>query len=272
MQGYTHYSERPAPTGYPSGGTPYPGYGAAAPAAAPVRTAPNTHIKPTTPEEQRAFLRGYDFFVLIDSSGSMKFDVERGCGESRWETVKEYLQFIVKEAVEFDPDGVEVCFFGTRVKWIKKPVESSESVNAAFNEIKKPRGSTNLTDALDETFKRHIDRKKSNPNQKSIILVITDGAANDPTKVESKVRGMTRKLDATKIFDCRNSTGETIKTTLEMGIRFFQVGDDEEAKDFLENLDENLKGAKADIVDTGDIEELTGSDGVRQALVNAIWE
>ena len=105
------------------------------------------HTKPVTPEEQRAFLTGYDFFVLIDKSGTMKYKIEEGCDETRIEIVKEHLKTIVNEAVKYDPDAIE----------------------------------------------------------------------------------------------------------------------------FLEHIDNLIKGATCDIVDTGDIEELSGSEGARQALVDAIW-
>jgi len=239
--------------------------------------------RPDTPETKAAFLKKYDFFVLIDRSGSMNDPVEEGVDESRWEIVKEHLKVIVATAAEYDPDGVEVCFFDTNVVWIKGKVECASQVDDIFNKKAPRRGVANLADALQETFTRHFERKsirrKAGENQKSIVIVITDGIPNNGrSKTQGKADVNKAIVDATDRLSKRHmfrykdpDTKKWVKTTTELGIRFFQVGDDKEATRYLKNLDDNLRAAKADIVDTGDIEELTGVDSVRNAFVDAIF-
>ncbi|NGX58755.1 MAG: hypothetical protein K940chlam3_01663 [Chlamydiae bacterium] len=238
--------------------------------------------RPDSPEKQETFLKKYDFFVLIDRSGSMKSPIEEGEKDTRWETVKEYLKVIVSTAVEYDPDGVEVCFFDTRVEWIDRNVESASQVDEIFNGIG-PRGVTNLADALNQTFTRHFDRKairhKEKEKQKSIVIVITDGipfdgSSNERAKsnVNKAIVDATNRLSKRHMFRFKDrDTKKWVRTTTELGIRFFQVGDDKKATKYLKELDDDLSAAKADIVDTGDIEELTGADGVRNAFIDAIF-
>ncbi len=234
--------------------------------------------RPDYPEKQEAILKQYNFFVLIDRSGSMRLPVEEGCDEPRWEIVKEYFKFIVFEAIELTREGVEVCFFDTKVEWIDRKVECARQVDRIFRDNFPRHGVTNLADALQETFTRHFERKsnrrKEGRKQKSIVIVITDGIPNDGTsekmakdKVNQAIIDATNRLSKKHMF-----RQEDFVSTTELGIRFFQVGYDRAAKEYLNKLSYNFKEAKVNIISTGNIEDLTGSYGVRDAFVQAIWK
>lgn len=141
--------------------------------------------KPVGKDAQINYLSGVDCFVLIDRSTSMKW--KHSNGEIPWDTVQEYLKHIVNATIEYDKDGVEVAFFGSEVKWMDKNVESAREVTDIFRKYK-PNGATNLSDALSQTFKMHFDRKKRDLNQRSLVVVITDGAPSHPNKVIHTLR------------------------------------------------------------------------------------
>jgi DUF2075 family protein len=233
-------------------------------------SAPAVESKPETDEQIKAFLQGYDFFILIDKSSSMKWDVSEGCGVSRWNETRECLKRIASESANYDPNGVDVCFFGAHTEWHEN-IESAKKVDMLFNKIT-PRGSTNLTEALEETFEKHIKKRSKDPNQKSIVLVITDGCSDDEDATAKAIKEFTKSgLDKSRFFEYVDSLGEITNKTKEFGIRFFQVGEDEEATEFLKSLDTKLR-TKVDIVATGNIDELQSTSSIRKAFLQAIYD
>jgi uncharacterized protein YegL len=249
----------------------------------------HTHKTPTTTlerpkgeENQLTFLKEYDFFVLIDRSGSMRTVEDPKEKITRWDIVKEQLNVVVKQAAKLDENGIDVCFFSTDTEWHEN-IESEKKVNKLFNETG-PSGWTNLAKAMNEVFEKHFDRSKAKAKdgitQKSIVIVITDGIPNDGIdEVESQKQVIKSIVSATKKLSRKNffpwidpDTKKTCKKTTEIGIRFFQVGNDPKATEYLQKLDDELSEAKADIVDTGNIEELSSSASVREALINAIFD
>ncbi len=234
----------------------------------------NEHLHPNTDAEKKAFLKKYDFFVLIDRSLSMNFELTRGNG---WSVARQSLSLIVKEAIKYDKDGIDLCFFGSEIQWIKKKIESEHQVNKIFDKIE-PKGDTNLEAALKATFDTHFKRKEAKNKgkkepQQSIILVITDGEPDNKEKVKQAIIDCTKKISREAIFQYgKKSSVQKKNKTLEIGIRFFQVGKDKKAKEFLKNLHDDLIGAYADIVSTGLIKALKKKNGVRESFINAIFD
>ena len=81
------------------------------------------------------------------------------------------------------------------------------------------------------------------------------------------------------MFDYPTKKGKTIKKTLELGVRFFQIGKDAKATQFLQQLDDHLGKTmkhnhldKIDIVDTGNLDEVTDRNQIAEAFVNAIFD
>lgn len=83
-------------------------------------------------------------------------------------------------------------------------------------------------------------------------IVITDGEATDSG--DDRLKPVIVKL--MKMLDKRNAPLN------QLGIQFVQVGDDENARAFLEKLDDQISGARTrDIVDTFPYDKLNGDIG-----------
>ena len=109
------------------------------------------YSKPQTPAERTSFLSQYDFMVIVDKSGSMKF-------ENRWTHLQEYIGFIAEEAAIYDQNGLDLCFYDDVTHW-KKNVESASKVVDLFKHYH-PSDGTDTAKALEEAFHKHFHRKK----------------------------------------------------------------------------------------------------------------
>lgn len=197
-------------------------------------------------------LEGRDFSIIIDRSGSMSSG--NGNGQTRWQAAHEGAVALARKCSEFDPDGIEVIMFGSKV--VRFEDQTPEKVDQLFKE-NDPMGSTNLTGALDVFFSGYFERKKTGTNKAKgeIAVFITDGEPNDRKSAAQSIIEATKKLDRED----------------ELGMTFIQVGDDAGASEFLTYLDDDLEklGAKFDIVDTikmADCEETP----LTQVLINAL--
>lgn len=65
---------------------------------------------------------------------------------------------------------------------------------------------------------------------------------------------------------------KSVIATHELGVLFFQVGSDEEATEFLEGLDDRLRGVKVDFIDHKPIDDLSSEDSVRECFVDAFFD
>ena len=176
-----------------------------------------------------------DYTIIVDASGSMF--------PSRWNQAKKALEYLAPAACKCDPDGITLFFFSNGFNEINN-VKTSEDVMKHFNNTKNQiRGSTDLGKVLNAALKPDsVPRKKP-----ETILVITDGEPDDRDHVEKAII-----LATDKYMQCDNDLSVTI----------VQVGDDQSAMKWLQELDDGLtkKGAKFDIVDILTAEELAKHD------------
>lgn len=197
-------------------------------------------------------LNGRDFNVVIDRSGSMSTRDQPG-GKSRWQASSEVTLGLVEKALQYDPDGIAVITFSN--KHIRHDnVNSSAKVSQIFSE-EEPNGGTNLAGVLEDTFSNYLTRKgsgKTKPNGE-ITVVVTDGEPDDQKAAIRAIENFTQKLD---------NDGE-------YGVLFVQAGKDARAYDFLKTLDDGLKNAKFDIVDTLTMDEV-GDRTLSEVLAGAI--
>lgn len=142
-------------------------------------------------------------------------------------------------AVRADPDGITLFLFSSPTKLHPKFTEitSPQKVEQIFSK-EQPGGSTDLAGVLDQAFKDHF-KKGHKPET---ILVITDGVPDSEDKVQRVIKEATFKINSDS----------------ELSVSFIQVGDDNSAGKFLAKLDDNLKGAKYDIVDQLSVEKMKG--------------
>lgn len=191
-------------------------------------------------------LSEYDFIVVVDKSGSMG---EADCpnGRSRWEYMQETVTQIAREVSKFDSDGIDLVVFGGATVQSHQGVnvDALKGVFAKYN----PGGSTPLAQALTESLKL-----AGKSDKKDFILVITDGVPDDKAAAADVIRRQANKQTADD----------------ECTFLFVQVGHDGGAATYLRSLDDDLKGAKFDIVDVKTIDEVEQFSSIADLIVAAI--
>lgn len=182
---------------------------------------------------------------LIDDSGSM--------AGSSWREVKEAIRAITPICTAHDADGIDVFFLNTKnashtdgggYQRIRRP----EEVEDLFKRVR-PHGGTPTGTRLNQILKpylREYERKiaiTGDPDNSGVkpvnMIVITDGVPTDDP--ESVIVSIAKKLDKLEA------------PPYQVGIQFFQVGEEPGAADALKELDDNLAGQHGgirDMVDT----------------------
>ncbi|WXC65296.1 hypothetical protein SNK03_011101 [Fusarium graminearum] len=257
----THYNEinmgnsNTTPGGYPSNNNPFLDLPNEAPPAyesftkssnldMPRRAAsPAPSISSvTSAEDKYAFLSTFDTVFIIDDSGSM-------AGRS-WREVREALSAIAPICTSHDPDGIDVYFLnhrsnavgsGTQAPGGYYNIRDARQVEHLFKSVR-PCGSTPTGARLHSILKpyvSHIARRAENiDSTKPVnIIMITDGCPTDDP--ESIIVHHARKLDQIEA------------PPHQVGIQFFQVGNELGATKALRELDDDLSGQGIrDMVDT----------------------
>jgi len=180
-----------------------------------------------------AKLSEYDFVVVVDKSGSMGEPVKASDpkGPTRWTAMQESVMAFVRDIEKLDSDGIDVVELGGDCR--DYAGVTSQNVREMFATMS-PRGGTPLHTALDKAL-RHAGKSE----KKDMIIVFTDGVPDDQKAAAEVIRRASNKLNEDD----------------ELTIVFIQVGDDAAATRYLRQLDDDLKGAKFDIVDCMTIEE-----------------
>lgn len=197
-----------------------------------------------------AVLSEYDFIVCIDASGSMGDAVKRGATRSRWEAVQESAISFARDLEKLDSDGIDVVIFGGSPDsgiTVHQGV-TTDTIRDAFA-TRTPRGGTPLAEALQAALKL-----AGKSDKKDFIIVFTDGVPDDKDKAAAVIKAQANK----QVSDD------------ECTFLFVQVGDDAGASNYLKMLDDNLKGAKFDIVDAKTIEEAEKFPSTAELVLHAI--
>jgi len=194
----------------------------------------------------QAKLSEYDFVVVADTSGSMAEPVKAGSTITRWVAMQESLRTLIRDVSKIDEDGIGLVQLGGSCQsWDN--VTEANALNI-FKDLS-PRGGTPLAEALTAAFKLAGKSAK-----KDMIVVYTDGVPNDPEAVKKVI-----------VAQANMQASDDALTIL-----IVQVGDDAEATKFLKGLDDNLKGAKFDIVDAKTVEEADAFASTAELIVAAI--
>jgi Mg-chelatase subunit ChlD len=196
-----------------------------------------------------AKLSEYDFVAVIDKSGSMLEPAKASnpTGPTRWASVQESALTLIRDVSALDSDGLGlVLFSGTAA-------ESHDGVTVdKFREIfaqHSPRGGTPLAEALTAAL-----ALAGKSDKKDFIVVFTDGVPNDQAAA------------ARVIVEAANRQ----ETDDALTILFVQVGDDAGATAYLRGLDDELKGAKFDIVDVKTVAEADQFASTAELIAAAI--
>lgn len=238
-----------------------PSYSAAI--AAPNLTASTTTSVTSAPgaDDPYTFLTTFDTILLIDDSASMTLG-------TRWSQTAVALQTIVPIITAHDADGLDLYFLNKPASPHHKNITSPSTVTQIFSSVT-PHGGTPTGQRLNSLLKPYLSTYASAPDSakpKPLNLIcITDGCPSDD--VESVLIAVAKKLDA---LDA---------PAWQVGIQFFQVGDDRDARLHLEMLDDELAalagpGGCRDIVDTvpfgaANGEGLTG-EGILKVVLGAV--
>lgn len=168
----------------------------------------------------------YDYILVMDKSGSMGEPSTVLEGKTRWDEAQEFTETFARFAEKHDDDGLTVITFNSTCKTYDGV--KADKVHEVFTSCQ-PGGSTNLSAALDEAFK-----KKFSSSKPALIVVMTDGVPDSQTAVKNSIINASKKIE---------KDGD-------IGIQFVQIGGDKSATQFLTELDDSLTGAKFDIVNS----------------------
>ena len=178
--------------------------------------------------------KGDNFIFAIDVSASMGAKDCPG-GLTRIEFLKEKVILFANEASKWDEDGIDVLTFGHQVKVL--PNVTAQVAADTIGALRASEGSTDTAGAIAAAYKRHQETK----SEQTVLFLATDGEPNDREAVKAAIVKIANE----------------IKDEHEFAISFLTVGVIAPGLDaFLTGLDDDLKGAKVDIVDVKKLEEV----------------
>lgn len=208
------------------------------PAPPPISSRPIVNspvpLTASTPDDPYAFLSTFDTVFLIDDSGSM-------AGRS-WRETADALKSITPICTAHDADGVDIYFLNQGDNSEYRNIKEPADVDRVFNSVR-PYGYTPTGARLQAILDPYIARLERALSRKEElkalnIIVITDGVpSDDPEAVIVRAAKKLDRLDA---------------PAWQVGIQFFQVGNEHGAAEALKELDDGLSQIAnvRDMVDT----------------------
>ncbi|RAH73133.1 uncharacterized protein BO66DRAFT_235753 [Aspergillus aculeatinus CBS 121060] len=261
---------KPTPTSHQDPWSPPP-YSAEPTAKMPM---PSTASSTSSGDSPYSFLREFDTIFVVDDSTSM-----RG---RRWKEAEDAIAAIAPICTQYDRDGIDVWFLnhrrdtGRRGPGSYTNITLADNVREIFGSVY-PQGPTpfgrRLMDILGP-YMRDLEKKvaASDAFEDSTqllkplnIIAITDGAFTDDA--ESVIVNVAQRLD------------KISAVPWQVGIQFFQIGDDPVARQYLQDLDDELgkmthQKNLRDIVDTvpwrGDKGQTLSADGILKCVLGAV--
>ena len=199
-----------------------------------------------TSETNLALLSEYDFIVAVDASGSMG-ETDMPGGRSRWAYMQETATAFARDLQSIDADGIDVVLFGGANIDTFTGV-TADKVKDVFA-TRSPRGSTPLAEALTASLKL-----AGKSDKKDFVIVFTDGVPDDKNAAAKVIVNAANALSADD----------------ELTFLFVQVGNDPAAGAYLKKLDDDLAGAKFDIVDAKTMAEAEAFATTADLVIAAI--
>ena len=195
-------------------------------------------------DDPYSFLCSFDTIFLIDDSGSMS--------GGRWRETESALRAITPICTAHDADGIDIYFLNSPDSPTYRNITSDDRVRQVFMNVK-PGGGTPTGQKLNNIIKPYLKRYAANPDgTKPVnVICITDGEPSDD--VESPLIACAKKLD------------KLDAPAWQVGVQFFQVGRNEEAKRHLRQLDDELAeiSGNDDLRDIVDTVPFTGEEGTK---------
>ncbi|GAA99729.1 uncharacterized protein L969DRAFT_52400 [Mixia osmundae IAM 14324] len=213
-----------------------------------------------TTESKLAILKRYDTVIVIDDSASMQVD-----SPSRWSQCRAAVMGVADKVLPYDDDGLDILFINEPRRGMG--LRTSAEVAALFDSVG-PYGESTPTEVIIEdiggSYVEACEKAKANKTtlpKPMNVLIITDGAADDPDTLAYAIAGFATRLD------------EGHFPLGQLGFQFVSLGDDAEALASLQALDDDLKtehGLKRDIVDTTAFEGKLDTDALLKLLLGGI--
>jgi Mg-chelatase subunit ChlD len=189
--------------------------------------------------------KGDNIIFLADISRSMGATDCPG-GLSRSDYLKESLKTFVNEAAKYDDDGIDLITFGVNV--VAHPKLTPASAESLINALGATEGATNTAGAIAKAWELH----KQGGYDQTVVMVATDGEPSDENAVFKTIAEITQNL----------TKGEH-----EFAITFLTVGQRSPSlQAFLTKLDDDLPGAKYDIVDVKEFDKVNFAQAFDGAL------
>ncbi len=178
--------------------------------------------------------KGDNFIFGIDVSGSMA-NTDCPGNMQRIDYLKEKVKQFAVEASKYDEDGIDVITFGHAIN-VKNGI-TAENAATIIDALHATEAATQTAELIRKAFDLH----KIGGYDRSVLFVATDGEPTDRAAVKKA------------IVDITNA----VKDPGEFNISFLTVGTiDAGLRSFLTELDDDLQGAKYDIVDVKSLEEV----------------
>jgi uncharacterized protein YegL len=220
---------------------------AAAPASAASSATSPSATTTRGGEDPYSFLATFDTTLLIDDSGSM-------AGRS-WREVSQALSTIAPIVTRHDADGIDIYFLNHKSSHPGVPSEGiapggyrgikrAATITEIFGRVR-PSGGTPTGIRVHNILKPYLAKLEqeiaAGRDLKPLnLIILTDGVPSDD--VESVIISAAKKLD------------KLDAPPFQIGLQFFQVGNEEGAKEALQELDDGLselvEGGVRDMVDT----------------------
>ncbi|KAE8149424.1 hypothetical protein BDV25DRAFT_156338 [Aspergillus avenaceus] len=220
---------------------------------------------PADDDSPYAFLGIFDTVFLVDDSSSMRYVL------GRWSDAEKAIAAIAPVCTKYDQDGIDIYFLNHRAEPYTN-VKDPDDVRGIFHSIQ-PRGCTFVGKRLQDILIPYLCRVEAaasrgqNPSSsvKPLnIIVITDGEFSDDAG--SIITQAAQRLDACNAVPWQ------------VGIQFFQIGDDKDAQRYLQELDDELCSKKQngmrDMVDTVPWKSNAGktleAEGILKCVLGAV--
>lgn len=188
--------------------------------------------------------RGDNFIFGVDVSASMGANDCPG-GQTRIDFLKEKVKLFATEASKWDTDGIDVLTFGHQVTPYLGV--TGDKAGEIIGKLAANEGSTDTAALIRAAYKLHKEGQK----EQTVLFIATDGEPNDKDAVKQAIIDITHD----------------VKDEREFNISFLTVGKISPGLSaWLTALDDDLKGAKYDIVD---VKEL-GSIDFMSAFMGAL--
>ena len=219
-------------------------------------------------DSQYSFLKDFDTIFLVDDSSSMS--------GPRWREAEQAIAAIAPICTQYDSDGIDIHFLNHRTSGEAGSyhnITTAADVQEIFHGVR-PRGSTPVGRRLLEILTPYlwrVEQMQSGNTSAFVkpinIITITDGEFTDDA--ESVIVQVARTLDNPRVN----------ALPWQIGIQFFQIGDDANVRRYLQELDDDLgrwcrDERLRDIVDTvpwrGKQGQTLDADGILKCVLGAV--